>query len=79
MMSSDEIKGIIEELRTYLSINEEELLNIIDSYIVKLERENKDYKNRIGKSLKMIFDNYGVLDKYEIEMLDDTLRGKNNE
>ena len=32
----------------------------------------------IDKARKMIFDNYGVLDKYEIEMLDDILRGKDN-
>ena len=34
-----------------------------------------DLKERINKARKMIFDNYGVLDKYEIELLDDILKG----
>jgi hypothetical protein len=37
-------------------------------------------KEIIYKARKMIFDNYGVLDKYEIELLDDVLKGdKENE
>lgn len=43
-------------------------LQIVLSYIEQLEK-------RIYKARKMIFDNYGVLDKYEIEMLDDILKG----
>ena len=38
--------------------------------------ENEELKRRIGESLKMIWDNYGVLDKYGIEMLEDILRGE---
>ena len=42
--------------------------------------EIQELKQRIYKARKMIFDNYGVLDKYEIEMLDDILKGdKENE
>lgn len=35
----------------------------------------EDLQERIDKARKMIFDNYGVLDKYGIEMLDDILKG----
>ena len=38
----------------------------------------EDLQERIDKARKMIFDNYGVLDKYGIEMLDDILKGDNN-
>lgn len=48
----------------------------------KLEKEYKSKVDDIGKltsiiykARKMIFDNYGVLDKYEIELLDDILQG----
>ena len=53
------------------SINGEEI-NLLLSYIEQLEK-------RIYKARKMIFDNYGVLDKYEIEMLDDILKGDSDE
>ena len=51
----------------YYSLNREDL-HLLLSYIEKLEKI-------IYKARKMIFDNYGVLDKYEIEMLDDILKG----
>lgn len=38
--------------------------------------ENEELKRRIGEALRMIWDNYGVLDKYGIEMLEDTLKGE---
>lgn len=41
-----------------------------------LEEENKKLKSIIKEARKMIFENYGVLDKYEIEMLDDILKGE---
>lgn len=37
----------------------------------------QDDKEKINKALKMIWDNYGVLDKYQIDMLNDTLKGEN--
>lgn len=40
-----------------------------------LEKENKKLKERIHKALKMIWENYGVLDKYGIELLEDILKG----
>lgn len=66
-----------------------ELYDIRD-YITNLQQENerlfkekldiqKDLTNRIYKARKMIFDNYGVLDKYEIELLDDILQGSEND
>lgn len=39
----------------------------------------EDLQERIDKARKMIFDNYGVLDKYGIEMLDDILKGDSDE
>lgn len=41
----------------------------------KLEQENKLLKERIRKALHMIWENYGVLDKYGIELLEDILKG----
>ena len=38
-----------------------------------------DLQNNRDKARKMIFDNYGVLDKYGIEMLDDILKGDSDE
>ena len=59
--------------------------NEIKAFLVNI-KENEDYKEiydyitnlqeRIFKARKMIFDNYGVLDKYEIELLDDILKGE---
>lgn len=46
--------------------------NLLLSHIEQLEK-------RIYKARKMMFDNYGVLDKYEIEMLDDILKGDSDD
>ena len=48
-------------------------------YITNLQEEKDKYKLRCYKAKKMIFDNYGVLDKYGIEMLEDILQGKSDE
>ncbi len=56
-------------MRFVINTKEAELLL---SYIEQLET-NRD------KARKMIFDNYGVLDKYGIEMLDDILKGDSDE
>ena len=57
--------------KVYTTISYEEG-QLLLSYIEQLEK-------RIYKARKMIFDNYGVLDKYEIEMLDDILKGDSDE
>ena len=36
----------------------------------------KVLQDRIDKALKMIWDNYGLLDKYQVEMLEDILKGE---
>lgn len=36
----------------------------------------QDDKEKINKALKMIWDNYGLLDKYQIDILEDTLKGE---
>lgn len=54
------------------------LISIEDIYeiIGEKEKEIEHLKSIIKEARKMIFDNYGVLDKYEIEMLDDILKGE---
>ena len=42
----------------------------------QLKEENQKLYERLFKARKMIFDNYGVLDKYQIEMLEDILKGE---
>ena len=37
------------------------------------------YKRRCFKGLKLIRDNYGVLDKYGLDILDDILNGADKE
>ncbi len=76
----DEIKEILDYLnikgKKMIGIKQKELL--LD-YITNLQEEKDKYKLRCYKAKKMIFDNYGVLDKYEIEMLEDILDGKSDE
>ena len=60
-------------------INVEDLMSAVDRFdkvptYDELLRENNKQKEVITKTLKMIRDNYGVLDKYAIEMLEDTLK-----
>lgn len=64
-MKNKEIENILDKCAPYLFRDE---LDKLLSYIEQLEKT-------IYKARKMIFDNYGVLDKYEIEMLDDILKG----
>ena len=77
-MKNKEIEELLNELKEYASggmsglyPSEDTVKNLL-SYIEQLEK-------RIYKARKMIFDNYGVLDKYEIEMLDDILKGDSDE
>ncbi len=56
----------------------DEVKTLLD-YITNLQEEKDKYKLRCYKAKKMIFDNYGVLDKYEIEILEDILDGKSDE
>lgn len=44
--------------------------------IERLNREVEKYKKRCYEALTLIRENYGVLDKYGIDMLDDILNGK---
>ena len=60
-------------------INVDDLMSAVDRFdkvptYDELLRENKKQKEVITKALKIIWDNYGVLDKYAIEMLEDTLK-----
>jgi len=61
-----------EELNPIVTGKEIKAIETILSYIEQLEKI-------IYKARKMIFDNYGVLDKYGIEMLDDILKGDSDE
>ena len=68
-----------EELNPIVTGKEIKAIEKILSYIEQLEKENKQLENNRDKARKMIFDNYGVLDKYGIEMLDDILKGDSDE
>lgn len=47
--------------------------------IAELHHEVDKYKRRCYEALKLIRDNYGLLDKYGIDMLDDILNGSDKE
>ena len=49
-------------------------INVLD-YITNLQEEKDRFKLRCYKALKLIRDNYGLLDKYGIDMIDDILNG----
>lgn len=49
--------------------------NMYEMRMYEEENAKNKYKQIIYKARKMIFDNYGVLDKYQIELLDDILKG----
>ena len=77
MSKKEKIYNFNIELLHYLMENKEILdytnlstndMRLILSYCEILEK-------RINKARKIIFDNYAVLDKYEIEILDDILKG----
>ena len=53
-----------------------ELLEKKDKEIERLNKEVEKYKKRCYEALTLIRENYGVLDKYGIDMLDDILNGK---
>lgn len=53
----------------------QDLIDNKNNQIKKLQQENEQLKEKIYKALKMIWENYGVLDKYGIELLEDILKG----
>lgn len=76
---SDEIKETLEYLKicveddtSFETTNCKALLD----YITNLREEKDKFKLRCFKALKLIRDNYGVLDKYGIDLLDDILNGE---
>ena len=77
---NDEIKEILEfkENADYKRLSCDEI-KVLRDYIINLEEEKDKYKTRCYNALKMIWDKYGVLDKYGIEMLEDILEGKEDE
>lgn len=77
---NDEIKEILDNLKdeVWSKTGADSYDKLLD-YITNLQQERDKYKMRCYNSLKMIWDNYGVLDKYEIEMLEDILEGKSDE
>lgn len=66
-MSEDDAEKKIKEL---LAIN---LSDLLTKYMF-LEQQVKKQEKAIDKVLKIIWKNYFVLDKCEIEMLEDTLK-----
>ena len=83
-MQKDEIKEILDSIKeqseeeNWIQLSPEFIQPLLD-YTTNLQEEKDKYKLRCYKAKKMIFDNYGVLDKYEIEILEDILDGKSDE
>lgn len=48
----------------------------LEQEIERLNKEVEKYKKRCYETLTLIRENYGLLDKYGIDMLDDILNGK---
>lgn len=68
----------ITELVVYIN----ELNNKTEKQEKEIERLNKEvekYKKRCLTGLRLIRNNYGVLDKYGVDMLDDILNGVDKE
>ena len=86
---NNEIKEILEQLKeldnNYIILKEkgasfkatelEKKAHILYNHITNLQEEKDKFKLRCYKSLKLIRDNYGLLDKYGIDMIDDILNG----
>ncbi len=78
----DEIKEILDKLKdknnhishSMILLSIKETTTLYD-YITNLQEERDKFKTRCYKALKLIRDNYGLLDKYGIDMLDDILTG----
>ncbi len=62
--------SVVDELR----LNNYSSKLLLD-YITNLQEEKDKFKLRCYKALKLIRDNYGLLDKYGIDMIDDILNG----
>lgn len=82
--SVEECKGLYDYITNLQTIEREYSAILsenaeLENKINNLQEEKDKYKLRCYKAKKMIFDNYGVLDKYEIEMLEDILDGKSDE
>lgn len=73
-----ELKNANKDLKMLCSRLEREHETVYQEWKAVIE-EYKKLQNNRDKARKMIFDNYGVLDKYEIEMLDDILKGDSDE
>lgn len=69
--TKDEIIERLQEEIMWLKDTIQDKNDCIGAYDCIIEDRDK----RIDKARKMIFDNYGVLDKYQIELLDDILKG----
>ena len=77
-MIPDNVEKIIMTKEDY-DRNAEQLLYDKINAEQKVERLNKEvekYKKRCYEALTLIRENYGLLDKYGIDMLDDILNGK---
>lgn len=70
-----------QALKDYDELQEEnkKFQSIISDYVNVVLHDRKEIDrliNIIKEARKMIFDNYGLLDKYGIEILDDILKGE---
>ena len=56
-------------------INDMNMAEVISGSIKVLIEENEELQERIDKAINYIYKNYGLLDKYQIEILEDILKG----
>ena len=77
-MNNEELNKIMAKADTDLEALKDRCHELYEEN-KRLNKENKKLKKIIFEARKMIFDNYGVLDKYEIELLDDVLKGSDKE
>lgn len=77
MKADDDLERLKDRCHDLYEENEKlkDKCNMYEMNMYREENEKNKYKQIIYKARKMIFDNYGILDKYEIELLDDILKG----
>lgn len=74
----DRIFNNCEEIDNHIPIEERKCYKMLEDIKV-LENGINDLQQRIDKALNMIYENYGLLDKYQIEILEDILKESDKE
>lgn len=64
--------------KEFMKLNEKDQKSILNLIQLKNMNKQTEYKRRIDKAINYIYKNYGLLDKYQIEILEDILKGSDN-